>query len=54
MITDGIREFMGCAWPNCSPVPTPPVALELLAALSRMISRLGSWYVFGAEAVTCP
>ena len=40
-----------CAWPNCSPVPIPPVALELLAALSRVISRWGRWYVFGAQAV---
>ena len=40
-----------CASPDCSPVPIPPVALELLAALSRVISRWGRWYVFGAQAV---
>ncbi len=32
-------------------MPIPPVALELLAALSRVISRWGRWYVFGAQAV---
>ena len=39
------------AWPSCLPVPIPPVALELLAALSRVISHWGRWYVFGAQAV---
>lgn len=32
-------------------MPIPPVALELLAALSRVLSRWGRWYVFGAQAV---
>lgn len=32
-------------------MPIPPVALELLASLSRVISRWGRWYVFGAQAV---
>jgi hypothetical protein len=32
-------------------VPVQPAALELLGALSGVLSRWGRWYVFGAQAV---
>lgn len=32
-------------------MPVPPAAVELLAALSRVLARWGRWYVFGAQAV---
>jgi hypothetical protein len=32
-------------------VPLQPAALELLSALSPVLSRWGRWYVFGAQAV---
>jgi len=32
-------------------VPVPPAAVELLAALARVLARWGRWYVFGAQAV---
>jgi hypothetical protein len=32
-------------------VSIQPAALELLGALSRVLSRWGRWYVFGAQAV---
>ena len=32
-------------------MPVQPAALELLAALSKVLSRWGRWYVFGAQAV---
>jgi hypothetical protein len=33
-------------------VPVQPAAVELLAALSPVLTRWGRWYVFGAQAVT--
>jgi hypothetical protein len=33
-------------------VPVQPAALELLTALSNVLTRWGRWYVFGAQAVT--
>jgi hypothetical protein len=32
-------------------VPVQPAALELLAALSKVLASWGRWYVFGAQAV---
>lgn len=32
-------------------MPVQPAALELLAALSHVLTRWGRWYVFGAQAV---
>jgi hypothetical protein len=32
-------------------VPVQPAALELLTALSKVLSNWGRWYVFGAQAV---
>lgn len=32
-------------------MPIQPAALELLAALSRVLDRRGRWYLFGAQAV---
>lgn len=40
-----------CAWPNAFVMPVPPAALELLVALSKVLTRWGRWYVFGAQAV---
>ncbi|MGH9321035.1 MAG: nucleotidyltransferase [Vicinamibacteria bacterium] len=40
-----------CASPSYSVVPVQPAAVELLTALSRVLSRWGRWYVFGAQAV---
>jgi hypothetical protein len=33
-------------------VPIQPAAVEVLTALSPVLSRWGRWYVFGAQAVT--
>ncbi len=32
-------------------MPVQPAALELLAALSKVLTRWGRWYLFGAQAV---
>ena len=32
-------------------MPVQPAAVELLAALSKVLARWGRWYVFGAQAV---
>lgn len=40
-----------CAWPRCSVMPVQPAAVELLAALARVVPPWGRWYVFGAQAV---
>ena len=40
-----------CASPSSSVVPVQPAALELLTALSKVLSSWGRWYVFGAQAV---
>jgi Nucleotidyl transferase of unknown function (DUF2204) len=37
--------------PPSSAVPIQPAALELLAALARVLPGWGRWYVFGAQAV---
>ena len=39
------------ASPSSSIVPVQPAAVELLTALSQVLSRWGRWYVFGAQAV---
>jgi len=39
------------ASPSSSIVPVQPAAVELLTALSKVLSRWGRWYVFGAQAV---
>ncbi len=37
--------------PSSSIVPVQPAAVELLTALSKVLSQWGRWYVFGAQAV---
>ena len=37
--------------PSSSIVPVHPAAVELLTARSKVLSRWGRWYVFGAHAV---
>jgi len=39
------------ASPSSSIVPVQPAAVELLTARSKVLSRWGRWYVFGAHAV---
>ena len=49
--TDSRTAAFTSACPIYSAVPTQPAAAELLADLSKVLTRWGRWYVFGAQAV---